>query len=244
MKKELVFGIHPVKSVLHKNPESIVELFVQKDRKDARIQDILKLAEQAGVRVQSVHQRALDEKTESNQHQGVAIICTAQPALQEDDLEKILDATQHPFILVLDGVQDPHNLGACVRTADAAGVTVVIAPKDNAVGLTPAARKVASGAAETVPFIQVTNLARTLRMLKERGIWLYGAAGEATDSLYNTKFPKSCALVMGAEGEGLRRLTRETCDYLIKIPMVGTVESLNVSVATGVCLFEMLRSRN
>jgi 23S rRNA (guanosine2251-2'-O)-methyltransferase len=148
-----------------------------------------------------------------------------------------------PFLLILDGVQDPHNLGACFRSADAAGVHAIIAPKDKAVGITPVVSKVACGAAETVPFIQVTNLARTMEMLKEQGVWLYGAAGEAEQTVYQTKLTGAIGIVMGAEGDGMRRLTRETCDVLLKIPMHGTVSSLNVSVATGIFLFEVVRQR-
>ena len=177
-------------------------------------------------------------------HQGVVARCRAVTVWQEDDLDQLLDGLSvPPLLLVLDGVQDPHNLGACLRSADAAGVHAVIAPRDRAVGLTPVVRKVASGAAETVPFIQVTNLARTLRTLKDKGLWTVGADAEGDGDVFSADLRGPTVLVMGAEGQGMRRLTREHCDLLVRIPMQGTVESLNVSVATGICLFEAVRQR-
>ena len=187
----------------------------------------------------------LDRVTEEANHQGVLAYCETARVYSEQDLGRLLESiAQPPLILVLDGIQDPHNLGACFRSADAAGVHLIIAPKDKSVGLTPVVSKVASGATETIPFVQVTNLARTLEKLKELGIWIYGAAGEAEQSIYQTNMTGPAAIVLGSEGEGLRRLTREHCDVLVKIPMHGTVSSLNVSVAAGVMLFEVLRQRN
>jgi len=202
-------------------------------------------AQAGGITVHCVPRAELDALVGGARHQGVVARGTAPPQRSEVDLDAVLAGqTKAAFLLVLDGVQDPHNLGACLRSADAAGVQAVIAPKDRSVSLTPTVRKVASGAAEAVPFIQVTNLARTLRELKQAGIWLVGTAGEAGTSLFEADLAGPLALVMGAEGKGLRRLTRETCDTLVHIPMAGSVASLNVSVATGICLFEAVRQRN
>ena len=189
--------------------------------------------------------QALDRLVQNGNHQGVIAYCKSASTYSEGDLKELLADLKEPaFLLILDGVQDPHNLGACFRSADAAGVHAIIAPKDRSVGLTASVSKVASGAAETVPFVQVTNLARTLEMLKEMGIWIYGAAGEAEQSLFKTDLKGSIALVLGSEGEGLRRLTRDTCDVLVKIPMHGSVSSLNVSAAAAVFLFEAVRQRS
>lgn len=238
------YGIHAVTSVLENNPERIKQLWVLEGREDKKIQHLLVLAQGAGLRPQIVSAKTLDKLLPDARHQGVIAQIPAQAVYTENDLPEILArAMPKPLFLVLDGVEDPHNLGACLRSADAAGVCAVIAPKDKAVGLTPVVRKVASGAAETVPFVQVTNLARTLAWLKEQGVWLYGLAGEAEQSLFQADLTGAAALVMGAEGAGLRRLTRDHCDYLIKIPMIGTIESLNVSVATGISLFEAVRQR-
>lgn len=196
-----------------------------------------------GVRWSVVHRKLLDDKV-AGVHQGVVAAVSESREWGEDDLMAMLAAaSEPPFLLVLDGVTDPHNLGACMRTADAVGVQAVIVPKDKSATLTPVARKVACGAAETVPFVRVTNLARCLRALQEQGVWLVGTAGEAGSTLYQANFTGPVALVMGAEGKGMRRLTREHCDALINIPMLGHVDSLNVSVATGVCLYEALRQR-
>lgn len=243
MTDEIIFGIHAVTNVLKRSPERVRDVFVQKGRDDERLQSIIALAHANSINVQAVKKQSLDDKADGN-HQGVMVRAKPAQAKDENQLYQQLDALDRPaFLLVLDSVTDPHNLGACLRTADAAGVDAVIAPKDKAVGLTATVSKVACGAAETVPFYQVTNLARTLKALQERGIWLYGTAGEASDSVYQTKFDGAIAIVMGAEGKGLRRLTREACDHLIYIPMAGDVSSLNVSVATGVCLFEAVRQR-
>jgi len=202
-------------------------------------------AEQQGISVNALDRNKLDQLANNEQHQGIVAKCRLSKRFTENDLNYLLDQiTESPFLLILDEVQDPHNLGACLRTANGAGVHIVIAPQDRSAGLTPVARKVACGAAEETPFIQVTNLARTLRQLKERGIWLYGAADEAQNNIYQTDLKGPIALVLGSEGKGLRRLTREHCDYLISIPMLGAVSSLNVSVATGVCLYEAVRQRS
>ncbi len=245
MSEELIYGLHAVGAALRHEPQRLRGLWVDRRRRDARIKELLALAEAAGVRVYAEDAEALDRQCGGERHQGVfARMKVAERQWREDELNALLDAIEGPaLLLVLDGVQDPHNLGACLRSADAAGVHAVLAPNDRAAGLTPTARKVACGAAEHVPFIPVTNLARTLRELKQRGIWLVGAAGEAEADLYAMDLAGPVALVLGAEEKGLRRLTREECDYLAHIPMTGTVESLNVSVATGVFLFEALRQR-
>ena len=220
------------------------EVLLERRRRDRRLAEVADLARKAGVPIRQVDRDELDRAAEGANHQGVLAWVSTPAARGENDLDNILDDVGgSPFLLILDGVQDPHNLGACLRTADAAGVHALIAPKDNAVGLTPVACKVASGAAETVPYVQVTNLARTIDALKERGIWLIGTAGEAQSGLFETDLTGPAALVMGSEGKGLRRLTRERCDLLVRLPMLGTVESLNVSVAAGICLFEVLRQR-
>ncbi|GAA5189852.1 23S rRNA (guanosine(2251)-2'-O)-methyltransferase RlmB [Ferrimonas gelatinilytica] len=243
MKHEMVFGLHAVEALLNRAPERIKELWLLKGREDERLQGVADLAAGFGVRPQLCARKVLDEKAGSSQHQGVVVRCVAEPTKGEHELDALLDGLETPFLLVLDGVTDPHNLGACLRSADAAGVHGVIVPKDRSVGMTGVVRKVAVGAAESVPLFQVTNLARTLRHLQERGVWLVGAAGEATHTLYDSKLVGPVAITMGAEGKGLRRLTREVCDELIAIPMAGAVSSLNVSVATGICLFEAVRQR-
>ncbi|MBY5992305.1 23S rRNA (guanosine(2251)-2'-O)-methyltransferase RlmB [Ferrimonas balearica] len=243
MKHEMVFGLHAVEALLQRQPERVMELWLMKGREDERLTRVAELAQQFGVRPQLAARKVLDEKAESSQHQGVVARCKPEPVKGEHELDALLDRLETPFLLVLDGVTDPHNLGACLRSADAAGVHGVIVPKDRSAGLGPVVRKVAVGAAEAVPLFQVTNLARTLRALQERGVWIVGAAGEATHTLYQAKLSGPLAIAMGAEGKGLRRLTREHCDDLISIPMAGAVSSLNVSVATGVCLFEAVRQR-
>jgi len=241
----IVFGFHAVASRLRQNPASVQEVLVDKTRKDARMQDLLQIAEQKGVRVMQMEKERLDGLAANGRHQGV-LARVADTPLPYQDVHDILesDLSEPPFFLVLDGVEDPHNLGACLRVADAMGVHAVIAPKDRAAGLNATVRKVACGAAETVPFLAVTNLARTLRELKDAGVWLVGAAAEAEGDLFGAKFAGPIAMVLGAEGTGLRRLTAETCDQLVRIPMFGTVESLNVSVASGICLYEARRQRN
>lgn len=244
--KNFVYGLHAVEALIKKSPEEIQTLFIQKERRDQRVNQLIDLAQARNILVQRVAREQLEEYAQENVHQGVVALCVGkeQKVWQEHELENLLDAVDGaPLLLILDGVQDPHNLGACLRSANAAGVHAVIAPKDRAVGITPVVRKVACGAAEITPFVSVTNLARTMRDLKERGIWLYGTDGEATQTLYEVDLKGPAAIVMGAEGEGMRRLTRDQCDFLISIPMFGSVSSLNVSVATGVCLFEVVRQR-
>ena len=239
-----IFGIHAVETVLAKQPKRIIRLAILQERQDQKIQSIIQLAKHYKIKVDFFPRHELDHLTQNENHQGIVAFCQKAKNYSEHDLETILENTQKkPFLLILDGIQDPHNLGACLRSADAAGVDAVIAPKDKSVGLTPAVCKVASGAAETVPFIQVTNLARTLRFLKEKNVWIFGAAGEADKSLFEADLNLPLALVLGAEGTGLRRLTREHCDMLLTIPMQGSVSSLNVSVAAGIFLFEAVRQR-
>lgn len=251
MSVQRIYGIHTVDARLRRNPKSIQRMWVQRDRSDKRINALLQLAENQGVAVLRESRSALDALVASR-HQGVVAEVVAVPAAsvqaggawgEADLLEAVGSAAAPVLLLVLDGVTDPHNLGACLRSADAAGVTAVVVPKDKSADLTPTVSKVACGAAETVPFVRVTNLARTLEALKTRGVWLFGAAGEAEQSLYDVDLTGNVALVMGAEGGGLRRLTREHCDHLVRLPMAGTVSSLNVSVASGVCLFEAVRQR-
>jgi 23S rRNA (guanosine2251-2'-O)-methyltransferase len=242
--KQFICGIHAVAALLSEQPERVLRLCIAKGRMDKKMDGILSAAKQANIAIEYADTKTLDRLASDMNHQGVIAFCTKPRTYDEHDLKALLETLEQPaFLLVLDGVQDPHNLGACFRSADAAGVHAIIAPKDKSASITPIVSKVASGAAEVVPFIQVTNLARTLTMLKEMGIWIYGAAGEATQSLYQAKLQGPIAIVMGAEGEGLRRLTRETCDFLLKIPMRGSVSSLNVSVAAGVFLFEAVRQR-
>jgi 23S rRNA (guanosine2251-2'-O)-methyltransferase len=238
----LIHGFHAVTAKLRHDPEGVREIYVAAGRQDGRVRDLVQLAETRGVRITPLDAARLDGMAGGGRHQGVIAKVNAQQRfLTVDD---ILDGlSEPPLLLVLDGVTDPHNLGACLRVADAAGAHAVIAPKDRACGLNATAVKVASGAADTVPYLVVTNLARSLREMKERGIWTIGAAGEATKDLYAIDQKGPTAWVLGAEGEGLRRLTRETCDELAKIPMFGSVESLNVSVASGICLFEARRQR-
>ncbi|MCF1426506.1 MAG: 23S rRNA (guanosine(2251)-2'-O)-methyltransferase RlmB [Shewanella sp.] len=242
-KHELIFGIHAVESVLKRSPERVLELFLMQGRLDERVAPLVRLATEYGISMPQTSRKVLDEKAGSTQHQGIIARVKPARALNEHDLDDLLAATELPFLLILDGVTDPHNLGACLRNADAAGVHGIIVPKDNAVSLTATVSKVACGAAETVPLFQVTNLARTMRHLQDKGVWIIGTAGEADCNLYQADLKGSLAVAMGAEGKGLRRLTRECCDTLVSIPMAGSVSSLNVSVATGICLFEVVRQR-
>jgi 23S rRNA (guanosine2251-2'-O)-methyltransferase len=239
----IVFGLHAVRAVLQQHPERVSLLIVQKGRDDGRLAEITALAQAANVKIASRDAQELDRLAAGERHQGVCVQMRSVGVLGEGALDELLEKAQSPLLLVLDGVQDPHNLGACLRTADATGVAAVIVPRDRAAGMSPTVRKVASGAAETVPLIQVVNLARTLRWLKEREIWIVGTDDEAPKSLFETSLTGSMAMVLGAEGQGLRRLTKESCDALISIPMRGVVESLNVSVATGVVLYEAVRQR-
>ncbi|KMV29048.1 23S rRNA (guanosine(2251)-2'-O)-methyltransferase RlmB [Photobacterium swingsii] len=243
MSNEMIFGIHAVKAVLASDPARFIEVFVLKGREDDRLQPVLDELNMLGITVQQAGRKALDDKAKGASHQGVIARVKAGKQYNENDLDAILAGKENPLLLVLDGVTDPHNLGACLRNADAAGAVAVIVPKDRSAQLNGTASKVACGAAEVVPLVRVTNLARTLRALQELGVWVVGTAGEATHDVYQSKLTGPLAIVMGAEGDGMRRLTRETCDDLIKIPMAGTVSSLNVSVATGICLFEAVRQR-
>ncbi|WP_333004888.1 23S rRNA (guanosine(2251)-2'-O)-methyltransferase RlmB [Vibrio coralliilyticus] len=243
MSNEFIYGIHAVKAVLAKEPERFVEAFVLKGRQDERLMPILNELQMCGVSIQQMTRKTLDDKARGANHQGIMAKVKPAKQLNENDLDDILAQHSAPLLLVLDGVTDPHNLGACLRNADAAGVAAVIVPKDKSANITATVSKVACGAAETVPLVRVTNLARTMRALQEQGIWFVGTAGEATHDIYQAKLTGPLAIVMGAEGDGMRRLTRETCDDLIKIPMAGSVSSLNVSVASGVCLFEAVRQR-
>ena len=243
-KKVSIFGMHSVRSLMNQHPERLVEVFATRERQDKPLQELVSQAQKLGMRVQFVPKATLDKKAEGGNHQGIVITALEAPQLTENDLDALCDqAGKKALFLVLDGVTDPHNLGACLRTADATGVTAVIVPKDKSASINPTVRKVASGAAEAVPFVQVTNLARTLRQLQDKQVWIVGTAGEATKNLYEVDYTGPVAIVMGAEGVGMRRLTRETCDELIKIPLLGTVSSLNVSVATGVSLYEVVRHR-
>ena len=242
---EYIFGIHAVDAMLQHAPQQIIHLYILDGRHDKPMQRLISLAEELDIAIRYIARSELNKLAPEQNHQGIIANCRAAPQYNEADLARLLAAlTVPPLLLILDGVQDPHNLCACLRTADAAGVHVVIAPKDQSVGLTPAVRKVACGAAENIPFIQVTNLARTLRELKEQGVWLYGADGHGSNNIFQLKLTGAIAIVLGAEGKGLRRLTRELCDELITIPMFGAVESLNVSVATGICLYEVIRQRS
>ena len=243
MSSRLIYGFHAITAKLRQDPESLKEILVDADRQDARARELLKHAELQGVKLIFADSKRLDDLAGGGRHQGV--VARIEGARKLAHLDDVLDTLEEPaFLLVLDGVTDPRNLGACLRVADAAGVHAVIAPKDKAAGLNDVAVKTACGAAETVPYVMVTNLARTLRELKEREIWVVGTAGEAEKDLYAAEWPQATAWVMGAEGEGMRRLTRETCDQLVSIPIHGSVESLNVSVAAGVWLFEARRRRS
>lgn len=236
----VVFGFHAVLARLRADASSVVEIFLDEARNDARARDLAAVAERAQVRVIRVPAKRLDGFYGGGRHQGV--VARVEMASVADSLDDVLEAIPGPaLLLVLDGVTDPHNLGACLRIANAAGAHAVIAPKDRAAGITPAVSKVASGAAEATPYLMVTNLARTLDELKEREIWVVGADENAESTLFAADLPKSIAWVLGAEGEGMRRLTRERCDLRVKVPMRGAVQSLNVAVAAGICLYESVR---
>ncbi len=245
-RSEWIYGLHAVTAALRHDSAGVQELWVERQRHDARLRTLLEAAARQTIPVHPVERTELDRLTGHSHHQGVLARCVRPVEEQwtEPDLPAIVQTAAGPaLLLVLDGVQDPHNLGACLRSADAAGVQAVLAPVDRAVGLTPTVRKVACGAAETVPFIQVNNLARTLRALQQQGLWLIGAAGESDKTLYEMDFTAPVAIILGAEEKGLRRLTRDCCDHLARIPMAGSVESLNVSVAAGIFLFEAVRQR-
>jgi len=250
-KTELLYGLHSVKAILEKHPENVLELLVQQGRDDQRIAEILQIADNFGVTVQRAKVKTLEQllhqayRQGHSNHQGVVARCRVQAIASDYELSVFLEKLDHPpLLLVLDSVSDPQNLGACLRVADGAGVDAVITTKDKAVGLTPVVRRVASGAAESVPFFQVTNLARTLRSLQDAGVFVVGTALEQNAcSLYDADLNGPLAIVMGAEGKGLRRLVKETADQLIYLPMKGEVQSLNVATASGICLYEALRQR-
>lgn len=240
----VVLGFHAVLASLRADPASVLEVFVDETRRDGRTRDLVAAAEAAKVRVLKVAAGRLDGFARGGRHQGVLARVMPPKGAGVHSLDDLLDALKAPpLLLVLDGVTDPHNLGACLRVANAAGVHAVIAPKDRAAGISPVVSRVASGAAESTPYLMVTNLARTLGELKERGIWVVGADERGDKDLYAAELSGPTAWVLGAEGEGMRRLTRERCDQLVRIPMAGTVQSLNVSVAAGVVLFETVRRR-
>jgi 23S rRNA (guanosine2251-2'-O)-methyltransferase len=242
---EKIYGVHAVEALLRHHPKRVKQIWLSEGRSEPRVQTLVALAGESRVPVGQAERRELDAWAGEGVHQGVVADVSPSQVWGEAMLDELLDRTEGaPLLLVLDGVTDPHNLGACLRSADAAGALAVIVPKDKSATLTPAVRKVACGAAEVIPLVAVTNLARTLEKLQQRGLWVVGTAGEAEMDLYQHDMTGPTILVMGAEGKGMRRLTREHCDYLVKLPMAGSVSSLNVSVATGVCLFEAVRQRN
>lgn len=240
---EQVYGVHALTALLRHHPRRVKQLYVLQGRQDAQVQAIVELAARHGIQPQYVERARLDEQAQGV-HQGVLACVSPSQVWGEAMLDELLDRLEEPpLLLVLDGVTDPHNLGACLRTADAAGAHAVIIPRDKSATLNATVRKVACGAAEVMPLVAVTNLSRTLKKLQQKGIWVLGTAGEAQQTLYEHELGGPMALVMGAEGKGMRRLTREHCDFLASLPMQGSVSSLNVSVATGVCLFEIRRQR-
>ena len=239
----IIGGLHAVQALIEHQPERIIQLFLAEQRQDPKCQAILHAAKQQGISVQNIAMNKLDHLLPNVNHQGIAATCTPLKNLDEQHLLGLIQNTDNPLFLILDGVQDPHNLGACLRTANAAGVTAVIIPKDRSATLNATVHKVACGAADFIPVVVVTNLARALKKLKDEGVWLVGLAGEATESLFQTKLLGPLGLVLGAEEQGMRRLTREHCDVLASLPMQGIVSSLNVSVAAGISLFEAVRQR-
>ena len=244
MSGELLFGIHTIDAALTHDPKNILELYIEIDSHNARLKELSERARDLGLKPHARPREALDRMTGGARHQGAVARYRAPPPRAESELYELVEkAEKDALLLVLDGVTDPHNLGACLRSAEAAGVTAVVVPKDKAAGITPTVRRASSGAADRVPFFAVTNLARTLKALKDRGVWLVGLAGEVGQNFYVLDLKGPLAIVVGSEGEGMRRLTSEACDFLAQIPMRGAVESLNVSVATGVALFEALRQR-
>ncbi len=242
-KRSWVYGLHAVSAMLERAPERVLELFIAPSRDDARARRLREQAASLGLAVLDMSVAHLTERSGTDAHQGVAAWIRPRKGWDEHELTSALREQAAPLVLVLDGVTDPHNLGACLRCADAAGAQAVVVPKDRAATLDGVARKVAAGAAESVPVAMVTNLARTLAALKELGLWIVGTDAEAPQSLYEADLKRPLAVVLGAEGTGLRRLTRERCDFLVRIPMAGSVESLNVSVAAGILLFEAQRQR-
>ncbi len=244
MSELFVYGLHAVSASVSNSNREIKKLYVNKERMDQRIQTILDKAGERRIGIEKLGAKQMEQRFPDYTHQGIVASVAPLPQYNEADLLSLLEDSKKPaLILILDGITDPHNLGACLRTADASGVDFVIIPKDKNVGLTPVVSKVACGAAENIPLVIVTNLVRSMEIIKEQGVWIYGAAGEADASLYQLNCQDTIAIVMGAEGKGLRRLTREHCDGLFSLPMLGAVDSLNVSVATGVSLYEVVRQR-
>ena len=245
MSTDFLIGIHAVDAALNYDAGNIVELYVETNTHNARVKELAERARELGIKPHARDRAALDRMTGGARHQGIVANYRAPAPLAESELPKLAEAAgSSALFLVLDGVTDPHNLGACLRSAEAAGVAAVIVPKDRAVGITPTVRRASAGAADRVPLVAATNLARTLKTLKDAGVWLVGLVGDVDQSLYAVDLKGPIAIVLGSEGEGMRRLTREACDFLAKIPMRGGVESLNVSVATGISLFEVLRQRD
>ncbi len=245
MSTELLVGIHSIEAALNYDAGNIVELYVESGQQNPRVKELAERAREMGIKPHARDRVALDRMTGGARHQGIVATYTAPLPRSESELPALIEsAGQDALFLVLDGITDPHNLGACLRSAEAAGATAVIIPKDKAVGITPTVRRASAGAADRVPFFAATNLARTLKVLKDAGVWLTGFAGDGEQSLYKSDFKGPVGVVVGSEGEGMRRLTREACDFVAHIPMRGSVESLNVSVATGVILFEVLRQRS
>jgi 23S rRNA (guanosine2251-2'-O)-methyltransferase len=241
VKRELIVGINAVAGLLETAPERVVRVWLNPS--SSRLAQLQRQLEFSGIAVETCDARTLDKRSQGVKHQGIVAEFKPSSPLGEADLAAIVEHQQQPLLLVLDGVQDPHNLGACLRSAAAAGAAAVIIPKDRAAGLTPVARRASAGASERIPLIVVTNLARTLRALQALGIWCVGLAGQASISLYEAELTGPLALVLGSEESGLRQLTEKTCDQLVHIPMPGAVESLNVSVSAGIALFETLRAR-
>ena len=244
MSNELLIGIHAVEAALNHDVGNLVELYIENGTQNARVKELGERARDLGVKPHARDRAALDRMTGGARHQGVVARYNAPAALPDSALAGLVEAAgRNALVLVLDGVTDPHNFGACLRSAEAAGVTAVVVPKDRAVGVTPTVRRASAGAADRVPIVAATNLARALKALKDAGMWLVGLAGDTDQSVYGIDLDGPIAVVLGGEGEGMRRLTRENCDFVAKIPMQGDIESLNVSVATGIVLFETLRQR-
>ncbi|RIY32727.1 23S rRNA (guanosine(2251)-2'-O)-methyltransferase RlmB [Psittacicella melopsittaci] len=246
MSASVIFGFHAIEALVVARPKAIVEVVYVAERQDQRLQNLLAQLEKLHIKATPSSKEKIEQFVpEDAVHQGVIALVRKLEEFGENHIEEIVSQKEKPFFLILDGITDPHNLGACLRSAEAAGVDAVIIPKDKSASLTAVARKISSGASEVLPVIKVTNLARTLKRLQTYGVWIVGTAGEAQENIYQYQFPNTgLALVMGNEGKGMRRLTRENCDALVKIPMAGIVSSLNVSVATGVCLFEIVRQLN
>lgn len=239
----LVFGINPITQLLEISPEKILEISISTNKNDNRIENLIALAKRHGIAINRIDIKKLDKMFEDQNHQGIIAKIKPTRMLAEADLPILIKETKNPLFLILDGVQDPHNFGACLRTAAAANVTAVIVPKDNAVGITPVVRKVASGGVDLVPIVQVANLARAMRDIQELGVWIVGTTMDAPQTIYDIDLKGSIAIVLGSEGEGMRQLTAKQCDFLANLPLLGQIESLNVSVAAGVCLYEAVRQR-